>query len=35
VPEAQFKAWIKSQESTASTSVPGSSAGNASGGASG
>ena len=35
VPEAQFKAWIKSQESTASTSAPGSSAGNASGGASG
>ena len=35
VPEAQFKAWIKSQESTASTSVPGAGAGNASGGASG
>ena len=35
VPEAQFKAWIKSQESTASTSVPGGSGGNASGGSTG
>jgi cytochrome c oxidase subunit 2 len=35
VPEAQFKAWIKSQESTASTGARGGSGGSASGGASG
>ena len=35
VPEAQFKAWIKSQESTASTGSSGGAGGSASGGATG
>jgi cytochrome c oxidase subunit 2 len=35
VPEAQFKAWIKSQESTASTGTSGGAGGSASGGATG
>lgn len=35
VPEAQFKAWIKSQESTASTGSRGGTGGSASGGATG
>jgi cytochrome c oxidase subunit 2 len=35
VPEAQFKAWIKSQESTASTGTSGGGGGSASGGATG
>lgn len=35
VPEAQFKAWIKSQESTASTGTIGGAGGSASGGATG